>query len=180
VTGRRYTQVPKPGADVVRPLPNRPEAIYIAASLDAQAAAMRLALQLIDAGFLVTSRWLRRDFSTRPSEWYKRVPFEMEMCDIDVEDVMRADTLVILTDEPTTSGGLHVELGMFLGANKSNIVAIGKRLNVFFWHEDVQFMQNVETLVTWLVGQRNRFLRPDLAPIPVPDPIPSGSEPDLF
>jgi hypothetical protein len=43
-----------------------------------------------------------------------------------------------------------VELGYFLGANRSNIIVVGDRPNVFYWLEDVRFTRSVDGLVEWL------------------------------
>jgi hypothetical protein len=127
-----------------------PKNIYVAASLANQYAACRLSLQLIDAGFCATSRWVRRDFSRKPCNWTAFVALEEEMGKVNVEDLERADTLVLLSDVESTSGGFHVELGFFLGAKRTNIVVVGERKNVFFYTEHVRFAATVEGLVEWL------------------------------
>jgi hypothetical protein len=117
-----------------------------------QGRAAQLALQLVDAGFIVTSRWLRTDFFARPgeSDWRRFVEFEECMGRIDVEDVRKSDTLIVLAHEPSASGGYHVELGMFLGAGKTNIIVVGNRPNVFYRTEHVRFTPNTKGLVEWL------------------------------
>ena len=113
----------------------QPKNVYVAASLNNQEVALRFSLQLQDAGFQVTSRWLRRDFSKKPTkdDWPAYVALEEEMGNINLQDLDRADTLVLLADVPSTSGGFCVELGYFLGARRTNIVVVGERPNVFFW-----------------------------------------------
>lgn len=134
-----------------------PKNIYVAAPLTQQGEASRFALQLMDAGFNVTSRWLRRDFSTKPSKdnWESYKALEEEMGRIDLEDVLRSDTLIILADKPSTSGGYHVELGIFLGAGRTNIIAVGNRPNVFFWLDNVRWTIGTEGLVEWLQDPRH-------------------------
>lgn len=132
----------------------KPKCIYVAATLAEQGRAAQFALQLIDAGFTVTSRWLRANFSARPgeSDWRRFVEFEERMGRIDVEDVRKSDTLIVLAHEPSASGGYHVELGMFLGADKTNIIAVGNRPNVFYWTESVRFTPSTLGLVEWLAS----------------------------
>ena len=144
----------------------KPKAVYVAASLLNQAAAVQLADQLIAAGFTCTSRWLRRDFSTRLSkdDWRARVALEEEMGNIDVEDVLRSDTLIILANTPSSSGGYHVELGLFLGANKPNIIVVGDRPNVFFWTDSVRYSPTTEGLVEWLKDPAHGYVEPRYEP----------------
>lgn len=144
-------------------LDERPRHVYVAATLSEQGAAARFALQLIDAGFNVTSTWLREDFSRRPrqaDDWRRFVQFEEQMGCVDVEDVRRSDTLIVLVHEPSASGGYHVELGMFLGAGKTNIVVVGERPNVFYWTEHVRFCRDTEGLVEWLSSLEHSVVEP--------------------
>ena len=133
----------------------KPKDIYVAASLLNQENALRFSLRLQDAGFQVTSRWLRRDFSKKPTkdDWPAYVALEEEMGNINLQDLDRADTLVLLADVPSTSGGFCVELGYFLGARRTNIVVVGERPNVFFWVDSVRFTTTVEGLVEWLLDE---------------------------
>jgi hypothetical protein len=78
------------------------------------------------------------------------VALDEEMGRIDVEDVLSADTLIILANQPSSSGGYHVELGLFLGAGKTNAIVVGERRNVFYWTEHVRFTHSVDGLVEWL------------------------------
>lgn len=53
----------------------------------------------------------------------------------DVEDVARADVLIVFTEPPrssTSRGGRHVELGLGLGLRKK-VLVVGPRENVFCW-----------------------------------------------
>ena len=134
-------------------LDTAPHKIYVAASMPAQVKAMRLALELIDSGFLVTSRWLRKDFSDKPDQyerWHDYCNYEELWGEQDLEDLAAADTLVILADSPSSSGGYHVELGFFLGAGKTNVVVVGDRPNVFYWTRNVRFVIGTGGLVEWL------------------------------
>ena len=144
----------------------KPKDIYVAASLLNQENALRFSLRLQDAGFQVTSRWLRRDFSKKPTkdDWPAYVALEEEMGNIDVEDVLRSDTLIILANTPSSSGGYHVELGLFLGANKPNIIVVGDRPNVFFWTDSVRYSPTTEGLVEWLKDPAHGYVEPRYEP----------------
>lgn len=134
-------------------LDHAPRNIYVAAPMTEQIEALRFALQLVDAGFVVTSRWMRNDFSARPlpHHWQQWKAYEANWGENDLEDLARADTLIILAKEPSTSGGYHVELGYFLGSGKGNIIVVGDRPNVFFWTSQVRFAPNTNGLVEWLL-----------------------------
>ena len=140
------------------PLDYAPQCIYVAASVNNQLPALRLALRLQWEGFRVTSQWLLSDFSARPrpnEDWSKWVQVVTEWGAKDLEDLAGADTLVLLADVPSSSGGFHVELGFFLGSGRTNIVVVGgDRPNVFFWTKTVRWVPDAEGLVEWLAGQR--------------------------
>jgi len=135
----------------------KPRNIYVAASLNNKEAALRFSLMLQDAGFNVTSGWLRRDFSNMPAKdnWEAYVAHEEEMGRADVEDVLLSDTLIILANTLSSSGGYHVELGVFLGAGRTNIVAVGSRPNVFFWLDSVRWTISTVGLIDWLKDPRH-------------------------
>ena len=159
----------------------KPKDIYVAASLLNQENALRFSLRLQDAGFQVTSRWLRRDFSKKPTkdDWPAYVALEEEMGNIDVEDVLRSDTLIILANTPSSSGGYHVELGLFLGANKPNIIVVGDRPNVFYWLKDVRYTLGTEGLIEWLgdPAHGQKLSLSEVGFIQLPDDLPSDHNP---
>ena len=132
---------------------DRPTRIYVAASVSAQGSAAALALQLVDAGFEVTSRWLRLDPSVRldrlKDPGAAREHFH-EWGAKDLDDVLSADTMIVLADVPSSSGGYHVELGIFLGLGRKNIIVVGARPNVFFHLPWIRFFANTLGLVEWL------------------------------
>ncbi len=143
----------------------KPSAIYVAASVHNQNQAIRLALRLIRAGFVVTSRWLDFDFSTTVTEdpWkYSNSRERHETWGVrDIEDVAAADTLVLLANVASSSGGYHVELGLALGQNK-NVLVIGDRKNVFYWTPQVQYLPDDSDLIEFLQ-------HPDHGKVPLPD-----------
>ena len=139
-----------------------PKSIYIAASMNNESEARRLALELSSHGFNITSRWLMMDFADRPSRsdsgepWRKFALFEKSMGVVDFQDVTEADTLIVLSDVESSSGGFHVEFGCFLGARKDNIVVIGQRSNVFYYNDSVRYFPTMykSKVVSWIVEQR--------------------------
>ncbi len=118
-----------------------PQNIYIAASINAQNDAVRLALELVLAGFKVTSRWLRIDHEklsplTKNDERQQWLARQEEWAHKDLEDLEAADTLVILTDTPSSKGGYHV---------------VGSSLpNVFYYSDHVRNVPEVQGLLAFL------------------------------
>ena len=55
----------------------------------------------------------------------------------DLLDIERSDALLILTEYPSTSGGLHVEFGIAL-ARRIPVYVVGPLLNVFFYSNQVE------------------------------------------
>jgi hypothetical protein len=143
--------------------PVKPQGIYLAASMPEQAATSRFALQLIDAGFKVTSSWLRQDFSDKPDQgklWSKYAEYEAKWGATDLADLQRADTLVVLANEPSSSGGYWCELGYFLGTGRENVVFVGDRRNVFAYADAVRWAPNTAGLINWLQDGRHGAVAP--------------------
>ena len=138
-------------------LETAPKKIYVAASVYNLRQAKRFARQLIGAKFQVVSSWLLANFSTRAKlEDWPRYARECERYgNSDLADLAAADTLIVLTDVPSSSGGLYCELGYFLGSGKTNVVVVGQRPNVFFFTDTVRWVPNSEGLVQWLCGQEH-------------------------
>lgn len=136
-------------------LPVTPKDIYIAAPITSQSDALKLAIKLMDAGFRVTSSWIREENPSKREidnwEWKKACEYREMRGEMDIRDVLAADTLIILASEASTSGGLHVELGIAIGARKENIIVVGERPNVFFYSENVRFTANMDHLIAWLL-----------------------------
>lgn len=144
-----------------------PKNVYVAATILNQVEALRLALELQDAGFHVTSKWLRHKHAGRPTkdDWAAHVADREWYGKLDRDDLEKSDTLIILADQPSATGGYHVELGYFLGANRSNIIVVGDRPNVFYWLEDVRYALSTEGLVEWLKDPSHGQGQPTLPPV---------------
>ena len=92
------------------------------------------------------------------STWLKRVKIATECCNRNIADMSEADTLAILTDRASTSGGFHVEFGHFLGWPGTNIVVAGPRPNPFFWADRARYfgeVVNIERLTDWLLSDQH-------------------------
>jgi len=130
------------------PFDSEPKNIYIAASMDNQQAALRLAFLLGRASLNVTSSWLSVDAATSNCN-YDVSP--QDVADMqrsaglrDIEDLEKADTLVVLNDIESTTGGLHFEVGYFLGRGRTNVLIVnGRRDNVFFHLSPVRWLDEV-------------------------------------
>lgn len=133
--------------------PVKPGKIYVAAPVTNQARALQVAVGLMRRGYAVTSRWLEFDFSTARTpdqDWPNYVKRSETWGQRDLEDLEAADTLVVLSDRPSTSGGYHVEVGFFIGRGRENIVVVGGRPNVFFWSKTIQYLSSLTDLVDFL------------------------------
>lgn len=105
--------------------------VYLSGSFDARDEIAKDAAFLRGLGFEITSSWLNeppiRYDSPEHEEWQKRA-----RANEDLLDVERSDVVVVYTHWPSTSGGLHVELGI-AAALRKRIIVFGPRLNVFHY-----------------------------------------------
>lgn len=130
-------------------LDSAPKKIFVSAATNNQHQALQVAMRLMKLGFEVTARWLEFDFNEENSNPRREDGLNVEWGKKDLDDLIAADTLLVLANTPSTSGGYHVELGYFLGSGK-NIVVFGERRNVFFWTEAVRFTPNLDAAVEFL------------------------------
>lgn len=109
--------------------------VYLSGSFAARDVIAERADDLRHLGVTVTSSWLEEPPITHDDPaydaWLKRA-----RANEDVEDVRRSDMVVVFTEWPSTSGGLHVETGMAISERKP-IMVVGPRLNVFQYRSDV-------------------------------------------
>ncbi len=143
------------------------ERVYIAASMAHQSEACRVALMLADLGIKVTSRWIRRGpdevkdlheiEDTREQFDYARNCVTQNM-----EDLLVADTLLLLSSVTSSTGGYHTELGFFLAKKftepkSTNILVVGRRRhNVFYWHHDIIHVDNIDTALVALKNNKGK------------------------
>jgi nucleoside 2-deoxyribosyltransferase len=112
--------------------------IYVAGSNQDEANAV--AAILISEGHVITARWLLKPFNRTETH---TVPERMQIAKEDVEDVLAADCLIMLSSSRRVSGGKFVELGVALGANKL-VCLIGERENMLMWHPSIQHFVTIE------------------------------------
>lgn len=119
---------------------------YIAARWQRRAEAHSLAKSLIQLGHSVTSRWITEDRYTTGTD--------AECAEVDLQDVLAADTVVSLTEIPrgNSRGGRHVEFGLALG-NSKRVVVVGPRENVFHSLETVEHFDSVTDFIKYELEQ---------------------------
>jgi nucleoside 2-deoxyribosyltransferase len=113
--------------------------VYIAAPYPLRDAAIAVMQRLEDAGFEVTSTWLKQE--DKLDDAYAR---------LDLADVDRADALVALNPPEwvsTGTGGRHVEFGYALARQKP-IVMVGERANIFHYLREVQVVDDSDLVKT--------------------------------
>lgn len=121
--------------------------VYLSSSFAARGKTSERAARLDALGYTITSSWLREpviEHDDQHEDWLKRA-----RANDDVEDVRRSDAVVIFTGIDSTSGGLHVELGLAI-ANHKRIYVVGPLLNVFMYRNDVTHYQDWATLLNEL------------------------------
>jgi hypothetical protein len=109
--------------------------VYIAAPYPYRESAQAVMRQLEDAGFEVTSTWLKSE--DKLDDAYAR---------LDLADIERADALVALSPpgwENSGTGGRHVEFGYALARQKP-IVLVGARTHIFSYLRDVKVVEDVD------------------------------------
>jgi hypothetical protein len=117
--------------------------IYVAASLNFTFIADLYADTLRDAGFVVTSLWHTPGFidngrAASKARGEDERTFKKHMAEVDMRGVLDADVVLLSTEDVSSSGGYHVELGIALQSRKP-IVVLGKhwQSNVFYYLDGV-------------------------------------------
>lgn len=106
--------------------------IYIAACFIQQPEVREKALELEALGHTCVSTWR---YETPTGGVGSEPEFEKQFrnaAEIDLDDVKRADMLVLLTGQVSLSGGKHVETGYAIALEK-RVVRVGPCENVFHW-----------------------------------------------
>lgn len=129
--------------------------VYLAARYSRLEEMRQLQQELESAGFVVTSRWLNGSHRMDPNADDPHVEtarFARE----DYEDVVAADYVVVIAEEPRTPtrGGRLVEMGIGLGRNK-HVLGVGCRENVFFHLPGIELVDDVDDVVGILVEHAN-------------------------
>lgn len=120
----------------------RPKLIYLAGNYTRRKELLGYAAQLAYLGYTITSTWLYEDVkNTRDLEfcWWAMK---------DLEDINRADTLVVFSGVASASGGMHVELGYALGRARA-IVLVGPRENIFHYLPGIIWFETWKAALNW-------------------------------
>jgi nucleoside 2-deoxyribosyltransferase len=71
---------------------------------------------------------------------------------LDLADVRRADVVMVFTGEPSTTGGMHVELGYALGLDK-RVILVGPVENIFHTLPQIERYADWDALMAeWLAA----------------------------
>jgi hypothetical protein len=126
--------------------------VYIAASFDTADAVRTLRDQLQNY-VNVTSSWCEEP--PLVADDYREKPIEARYrANEDLLDIERSEIVAVFTDVPSTTGGLHVELGLALALGK-RIIVVGPRRNVFHYLNVVEHYPDVESFVYRLEYEHN-------------------------
>jgi nucleoside 2-deoxyribosyltransferase len=105
--------------------------IYLAATYSRHAEMRGYRSELQNLGHKVTSRWIDVGGEVMGAAGLASVPATgAGYAEHDLEDIRAADVVIVFTDVPSSTGGLHVELGYAFGLGKQVIIS-GPRTNVF-------------------------------------------------
>jgi len=113
--------------------------IYVAASFRARTRARRVAKRLALAGFNCVQGWTRR----------RKSAMSLELCAYrDLYDLGFAHMLVLLTEEPSTAGGMDFETG-FAFASGIPVALIGPRRSAFHHMAEIEHFDTVGDFLQW-------------------------------
>ena len=116
----------------------RPLRIYIAASWTLKEDTHNIAKQLTATeGFKITSKWFTKDLPNTQEYWVQEAR-------ADFREIRGSDVLVLWDEEPSTSGGMHVEFGIAL-ADGLDIIVVGPRQTTNPFH----YLPRVKRVNTW-------------------------------
>lgn len=118
--------------------------IYLCAQFKEQALMMQWAEQLINAGHIVTSRWLGA------TEEVTNSPSAHNAADIDLNDIDNSEVVISKTlnrGDLFTGGGRHIEFGYALAKGK-RLINIGGFESVF--HSQAETFTTIEEVIECL------------------------------
>jgi nucleoside 2-deoxyribosyltransferase len=132
--------------------------VYLAARYARASELFLHAMDLVSAGFVVTSRWIRGDHQASDEQLTADPGLAERFAAEDVEDLRRADIVISFTEEPRSGhsrGGRHVEFGMALALGK-RVLVVGHRENVFHCLPQVEYFETWEACLDALAGREAR------------------------
>jgi hypothetical protein len=133
-------------------------AIYLASRFSRIREMKAYAVRLQDLGHDITSRWV---FRTERNVENLRSKEAGRVAVSDLEDVLRADTIIAFTEPPrstTSRGGRHAEWGAAIGSGRHRLICVGGPENVFYSLPQVEHYPSFAALDKALTAER-RALR---------------------
>jgi nucleoside 2-deoxyribosyltransferase len=129
--------------------------VYVAASFNTAAGVRALRDNLQDY-VNITSSWCE-EVPLMPDD-YREQPQEARFrANEDYLDIERSDIVAVFTGVDSTTGGLHVELGVAI-ALKKRIIVVGPRGNVFHYMNVVEHYPDVESFANRMEYEHNEGL----------------------
>ena len=131
--------------------------VYLAASILRREEMRAYRLDLERQGHLVTSSWLDSEEVTQVDNMTEGDQSKHYWsAQRDLGDIRDADTLILFTDQPSTTGGYHVEFGYAFALCKSMVV-IGPVLNIFHTDPTVYTFSDWATFLNLLANKAIPF-----------------------
>lgn len=134
--------------------------LYLSGSFNQQDEIREIANALELGGYEITSSWLtekplKHDNEDAHLRWMRSLANE------DVEDVRRADAIVVFIDVPSTTGGRHAELGLAQGLDLAgqhkDFYVVGKVLeNVFQHRANIVHLPTIEAFMYEMLVEIDR------------------------
>lgn len=104
--------------------------------------------KLINLGYTVTSTWLEENFA----DPLKDVESSRQAALLDLKDISKSNVFLVFTEHSNIgyyTGGRHVEFGYALALGLI-IILCGPRENVFFHHERVNQVNDIDSAIQLL------------------------------
>jgi nucleoside 2-deoxyribosyltransferase len=124
---------------------------YLAASWKTRPRMRQHARELAEMGHEVTSTWIANEASEgmKAADIAAQPARALRGAYADMAQIRAADTVVVFSEIPSTTGGLHWEAGYATGLNKP-VVLIGDPPNVFFVLPSYGRFKTWEEFKVWL------------------------------
>lgn len=110
--------------------------------------------QLVELGYVVTSRWLDGHDQSSDGTASRTAELNQQFAEEDEEDILAADVLILfnpLSVHGTGKGGRHVETGMALSVGMP-VFLWGVRENVFHFNRHVKAYEHLPELLDALAA----------------------------
>lgn len=117
--------------------------VYLASRYSRMQEVRRYALELIDLGHCITSRWVWGDREALDDDLMDNPELAQRVAEEDLADLDEADICILFSETPrtpSTRGGRHFEFGWAYGSGMACIVC-GPAENVFHLLPDVTHLE---------------------------------------